>query len=140
MALVVVLAGGGTGGHIFPALALADTIRNQEQSVQIHFIGTERGLEGRYVRAAGYSLAFVASRPVLGRGISAGAGGILTLLRGAFQARRLLRGWGANLVIGVGGYASVPAVVAAFLLRLPTALLEPNARPGRANRGASSAG
>ncbi len=134
MALVIVLAGGGTGGHIFPALALADTIARSEPDVEIRFVGTERGLEGRYVPAAGYTLDFVPSRPVLGRGIIAASAALLTLLRGAWVARKLLKRLDAKLVIGVGGYASVPTVVAAFTLRLPIALLEPNAHPGRSNR------
>ena len=68
MALVVVLAGGGTGGHIFPALALAEVIRDQEPGGRVHFVGTDRGLETRYVPAAGYPLELVPSRPVLGGG------------------------------------------------------------------------
>ena len=134
MALAVVLAGGGTGGHIFPALALADAIRRREPDVRVHFVGTEHGLEASHVRAAGYPLEFVASRPLLGRGAGAALRALYTLLRGMLQARRILRRLHAQLVIGVGGYASVPTVAAAALTRTPTALLEPNARPGRANR------
>ncbi len=134
MALAVVLAGGGTGGHIFPALALADAIRRREPDVRVHFVGTEHGLEVSHVRAAGYPLEFVTSRPLLGRGAGAALRALFTLLRGVFQARRILRRLHAQLVIGVGGYASVPTVAAAALARMPTALLEPNARPGRANR------
>jgi UDP-N-acetylglucosamine--N-acetylmuramyl-(pentapeptide) pyrophosphoryl-undecaprenol N-acetylglucosamine transferase len=134
MALVVVLAGGGTGGHIFPAIALADTIRKREPGIQLHFVGTEKGLEAVHVRAAGYPLESVASRPVLGRGPIAALRAVFTLLRGVVQARRILQRLHACLVIGVGGYASVPTVTAAALSRIPTALLEPNARPGRANR------
>lgn len=134
MALAVVLAGGGTGGHIFPALALADAIRKREPGVRVQFVGTEGGLETRHVPAAGYPLDLVPSRPVLGKGPLAALHGIVSLLRGVVHARRLLRQAQADLVIGVGGYASVPTVTAALLAGVPTALLEPNARAGRANR------
>ena len=68
MAVTVVLAGGGTGGHVFPALALAETIRKQDTRANVHFIGTEHGLENRLVRQAGYPLDVVPARPVKGRG------------------------------------------------------------------------
>jgi UDP-N-acetylglucosamine--N-acetylmuramyl-(pentapeptide) pyrophosphoryl-undecaprenol N-acetylglucosamine transferase len=130
----VVLAGGGTGGHIFPALALADAIRRRDPQARISFMGTERGLEARHVPAAGIDLDLVPSAQITGRGAIAKLRGGLTLMRGIFIARRLLKRRDTQLVIGVGGYASVPAVAAAASLRLPIALLEPNARPGRANR------
>ncbi len=133
MALVIVLAGGGTGGHIFPALALADAIRKREPDVHVRFVGTEKGLETRYVPTAGYALDLVPSAQVTGKGVTRGLLGLLVLARGTIRARRLLRDLAADLVIGVGGYASVPAVAAALTLGIPTALLEPNARPGRSN-------
>ncbi len=134
MALSVVLAGGGTGGHIFPALALADAIRAREPGARLRFIGTERGQETKLVPAAGYELELVPSTQILGRNPLRAAAGLLTVARGAWRARGLLREVAADLVIGVGGYASVPAVAAASLLGIPIVLLEPNARPGRANR------
>jgi UDP-N-acetylglucosamine--N-acetylmuramyl-(pentapeptide) pyrophosphoryl-undecaprenol N-acetylglucosamine transferase len=134
MALVVVLAGGGTGGHIFPALALAEAIRKREPDAHVRFVGTAKGLETRYVPTAGYALDLVPSAAVTGRGLTRGALGMLALARGTLRARGLLRDLDADLVIGVGGYASVPAVAAALTLGIPTALLEPNARPGRSNR------
>jgi len=134
MALAIVLAGGGTGGHIFPALALAEAIRKAEPDAIVRFVGTARGLETKYVPAAGYPLDLVPSAQVTGRGLLRGIAGMLTGLRGIAAARAQLRAQHADLVIGVGGYASVGAVAAAVTLGIPTALLEPNARPGRANR------
>jgi UDP-N-acetylglucosamine--N-acetylmuramyl-(pentapeptide) pyrophosphoryl-undecaprenol N-acetylglucosamine transferase len=134
MALAVVLAGGGTGGHIFPALALADAIRKTEPNADVRFVGTARGLETKYVPAAGYPLELVPSAQVTGRGVVRGLLGMFTGLRGIWIARGQLQKQHADLVIGVGGYASVGAVAAAVTLGIPTALLEPNARPGRANR------
>jgi len=134
MALAIVLAGGGTGGHIFPALALAEAIRKAEPDAQVRFVGTARGLETKYVPAAGYPLDLVPSAQVTGRGLWRGLTGMVTALRGVGVARAQLRARRADLVIGVGGYASVGAVAAAITLGIPTALLEPNALPGRANR------
>jgi UDP-N-acetylglucosamine--N-acetylmuramyl-(pentapeptide) pyrophosphoryl-undecaprenol N-acetylglucosamine transferase len=134
MAVTVVLAGGGTGGHVFPALALADAIHAASPRVAIRFVGTARGLETRVVRAAGWPLDTVASRPVLGRGLREQVGALYALARGIGQSLALLRRVRADLVIGVGGYASAPAVLAAVLLRIPTALVNVDARPGLANR------
>jgi UDP-N-acetylglucosamine--N-acetylmuramyl-(pentapeptide) pyrophosphoryl-undecaprenol N-acetylglucosamine transferase len=134
MAVTVVLAGGGTGGHVFPALALAAAIHAASPRVSVRFVGTARGLETRVVRAAGWPLDLVASRPLLGRGPREQVGALLALARGTAQSLALLRRMRADLVIGVGGYASVPAVLAAALLRIPTALVNVDARPGLANR------
>lgn len=134
MALAIVLAGGGTGGHIFPALALADAIRKAEPDARVRFVGTARGLETKYVPAAGYPLELVPSGQVTGRGWRRGLAGIAQALQGIRVARAQLRASPADLVIGVGGYASVGAVAAALTLGVPTVLLEPNAKPGRANR------
>ncbi len=132
MALVIVLAAGGTGGHIFPAIALAEAIRKHSPDAEVHFLGPERGAQ--YVRAAGYPLALVPARPVVGRSPLAALRGLASLARGVWIARRTLTRLGADLVIGVGGYASVPGVAAALSLRTPSALLEADAEPGRANR------
>ena len=134
MALVIVLAGGGSGGHIFPALALAGTIQKREPRACVRFVGTERGPGASQVRSAGYSVDLVRSQPVVGRGPLAAARALLMLAAGTLQALRLLRRLDARLVIGIGGYASVPTVAAAALLRIPAALLEPETHPGRANR------
>jgi UDP-N-acetylglucosamine--N-acetylmuramyl-(pentapeptide) pyrophosphoryl-undecaprenol N-acetylglucosamine transferase len=134
MALSVALAGGGTGGHVYPALALAHAIRRHSPEVQIRFVGTEAGLEARVVPAAGYTLECVPARPVLGRGPSDQLHALVAIARGVLAARRLLRRIAPDVVLGMGGYASVPAVLAALSLRIPVGLVEPNAHPGRSNR------
>ena len=134
MALVVVLAGGGSAGHSVPALALAAAIHKADPETQLRFVGTPGGQEEQLVPAAGHTLDVVPSRAVLGRGPLAKLGALFTLARGVFVARRLLREIRADLVIGTGGFASVPTVLAAVSRGIPTALLEPNARPGRANQ------
>jgi UDP-N-acetylglucosamine--N-acetylmuramyl-(pentapeptide) pyrophosphoryl-undecaprenol N-acetylglucosamine transferase len=130
-----VVAGGGTGGHVTPALALAERIASRGDRVVV--MGGRRGLETRLVPAAGFELVALPARPVMGRGA---AGRLLALpaiaaaCASAWSALGRLR---AGIVVSVGGYASVPAVVAAAARRLPVALVEPNAVPGRANRAAA---
>ena len=133
MARLIVLAGGGTGGHVFPALALADTLRSAPDT-SVRFIGTERGIGTRHIVAAGHEVDVVPGEPVVGRNPIAVLRALTLTAYGVWIARRVLREAGADLVIGVGGYASVPAVVAALTLRIPTALLEADAAPGLANR------
>ncbi len=134
MALTVVFACGGTGGHISPALALAQTIRRREPDANLRFIGSERGLERTQVQAAGFPIDLVPSRQVLGRGALGTVAGVFAAARGTVRALSLLREARPALVIGVGGYASVPTVVAARLRGIPIVLLEPDALSGRANR------
>ena len=134
MARVIVLSGGGTGGHVFPALALADAIRAQAPETEVRFIATDRGIGTHHQRAAGYAADVVPSAPLVGRGLTGKLRALWISLRGTWAARRVLRRVGADLVIGVGGYASVPAVAAALTMRIPTALLEADSEPGLANR------
>jgi UDP-N-acetylglucosamine--N-acetylmuramyl-(pentapeptide) pyrophosphoryl-undecaprenol N-acetylglucosamine transferase len=129
---IFVISGGGTGGHVTPALALGEALRSQGEAVL--FVGTERGIEKRLVPEAGFELVTLDARPVIGRGPIARAAALLALARATLEARRLLRARGATLVIAVGGYASVPAALAAALSRIPVALVNTDAVPGLANR------
>jgi UDP-N-acetylglucosamine--N-acetylmuramyl-(pentapeptide) pyrophosphoryl-undecaprenol N-acetylglucosamine transferase len=126
------VAGGGTGGHVTPALALAERIATRGDSVFL--LGSDRGLETTLVPEAGFDLAALPSRQVMGQGVLARLGAAVAMARGSVAALRILRQRQATIVVSVGGYASVPAVLAALLLRLPFVLVEPNAHPGRANR------
>jgi len=130
----IVIAGGGTGGHLFPALAIADELRRRTTSRDIVFIGGKRGLEVRLVPLAGYPLRTLSMAGIKGRGVVARVGaGFLALV----AVVRCL-GWMVRrrpaLVIGVGGYASGPAVLAASLLGIPIMLMEQNHFPGATNR------
>jgi UDP-N-acetylglucosamine--N-acetylmuramyl-(pentapeptide) pyrophosphoryl-undecaprenol N-acetylglucosamine transferase len=129
------VAGGGTGGHVTPALALAERIRARGHEVLL--IGSPHGLETRLVPRAGFELATLPARQIMGRGLLPRGLGALAIARGCAAALSLLRRRRSELVLSVGGYASVPAVLAAAALRIPIALVEPNAQPGRANRLAS---
>jgi UDP-N-acetylglucosamine--N-acetylmuramyl-(pentapeptide) pyrophosphoryl-undecaprenol N-acetylglucosamine transferase len=130
--LDVLIAGGGTGGHVFPALALGTAL--VERGLGIAFAGTPHGLEARLVPAAGRTLYLVPGRQVRGGGARGLARGAVALTRGLGGALGLVRRLRPRLVVGVGGYASVASVMAARLRRVPVVLLEQNAIPGAANR------
>jgi len=130
-----VVAGGGTGGHVTPALALAECIAERGDSVL--FMGSERGLERKLVPQAGFELVALPAQQIMGRGALGRLAAVPGMLRSCAAAWRLLAERGTDVVVSVGGYASVPAVVAARLRRVPVALVEPNAIPGRANRAAA---
>jgi UDP-N-acetylglucosamine--N-acetylmuramyl-(pentapeptide) pyrophosphoryl-undecaprenol N-acetylglucosamine transferase len=129
------VAGGGTGGHVTPALALAERIAARGDEVML--LGTERGLERRLVPEAGFELLTLPGRQLTGKGLAAQLAAAPALLAACASAWRTLGRRRIDLVITVGGYASVPAVVAAAARRLPIAVVEPNAIPGRANRVAA---
>jgi UDP-N-acetylglucosamine--N-acetylmuramyl-(pentapeptide) pyrophosphoryl-undecaprenol N-acetylglucosamine transferase len=126
------LAGGGTGGHVFPALAVAEELL--ARGWRVSFAGTSSGLEARLVPERGIDFHVLPARPLLGRGPVARAQALATLARSAVSAAGLIRRLGVTAVLGTGGYASAPAVVGGRLTRRPVLLLEPNARAGVANR------
>jgi UDP-N-acetylglucosamine--N-acetylmuramyl-(pentapeptide) pyrophosphoryl-undecaprenol N-acetylglucosamine transferase len=132
MALSWVIAGGGTGGHVTPALALGEAARAAGDRVV--FVGSERGLEKRLVPDAGFELIALPSQQVMGRSVLGRLKGVLHILFQVGAARRALRVARADLVVSVGGYAAMPAVLAAATTRTPLFLVEPNALPGRVNR------
>jgi UDP-N-acetylglucosamine--N-acetylmuramyl-(pentapeptide) pyrophosphoryl-undecaprenol N-acetylglucosamine transferase len=126
------IAGGGTGGHVTPALALAERIVARGDEVVL--LGSTGGLETRLVPQSGFELVTLPAAQVMGRGVFARLAALFAIARGALAARGLLRRRRIEIVVSVGGYASVPAALAAVWLRIPLALVEPNAEPGRANR------
>jgi UDP-N-acetylglucosamine--N-acetylmuramyl-(pentapeptide) pyrophosphoryl-undecaprenol N-acetylglucosamine transferase len=128
-----ILAGGGTGGHIIPALAIAQELK-QQYDAEVLFIGTARGMETRMVPAAGFPLRLVQVGALNKVSLKTRLKTFLGLPRAVFEARRILRAFHPEVVIGVGGYASGPAMLAAVLTRIPTLAFEPNAVPGFANR------
>jgi UDP-N-acetylglucosamine--N-acetylmuramyl-(pentapeptide) pyrophosphoryl-undecaprenol N-acetylglucosamine transferase len=120
---------------VTPALALAERIEARGDSVV--FMGSERGLERRLVPEAGYELVALPAQQIMGRGLFGRVAAVVAMLRSCAAAWRRLGRSRADVVVSVGGYASVPAVIAARLRRVPVALVEPNAIPGRANRAAA---
>ena len=135
MSLHVVLAGGGTAGHIEPALNLADALRRRDPDIGITALGTEKGLEGTLVPARGYELAMIPPvplprRPSHGAAHAAGPGP----RRAAGRPRRSCATCGADVVVGFGGYVALPAYLAARRTKTPLVVHEANARAGLANR------
>jgi len=126
------VAGGGTGGHVTPALALAEELGAGGDEVLI--LGSQRGLETELVPAAGFALLTLPSQQFVGKSLAHRLGAAAGLLRTTAGALRVLRRFRPDVVISVGGYAAAPAVLAAALSRTPLAILEPNAIPGRVNR------
>jgi len=132
-----ILAGGGTGGHVIPALAIAQRLQKDYQA-DVLFIGTARGIENRLVPAAGFPLRLVESGALKNVSLTTRLKTLFDLPSGIWESQRILAEFKPDVVIGVGGYASGPAMVAAILRRVPTLVFEPNFVPGFANRVVAS--
>ena len=128
------IAGGGTGGHVFPALALAGEIRRRRPEAPIVFVGTRRGLETDLVPRAGWPLEFVRAKGLVGKGLKARLEGLLALPLAFTDSIGILGRHAPRTVVGVGGYASGPLVATAWARRIPTVIHEQNAVPGLTNR------
>jgi len=128
-----VLAGGGTGGHVIPAIAIAQELQKQ-YGAEVLFIGTARGLENRLVPAAGFPLKLVKVGALNRVSLATRLRTTFDLPRAVLAAGRMLAEFQPDVVIGVGGYASGPAMLAALIKHLPTLAFEPNLVPGFANR------
>jgi UDP-N-acetylglucosamine--N-acetylmuramyl-(pentapeptide) pyrophosphoryl-undecaprenol N-acetylglucosamine transferase len=131
--LRVLIAGGGTGGHVIPALAIARELRDS-YGAEVRFVGTERGLETRLVSEAGFPLELIRVGQLKNVSLTTRARTMADLPLGVMRCVKLVRSFKPDVVVGVGGYASGPAMMAAILLRVPTLAFEPNAVPGLANR------
>ncbi|MEA2561273.1 MAG: UDP-N-acetylglucosamine--N-acetylmuramyl-(pentapeptide) pyrophosphoryl-undecaprenol [Acidobacteriota bacterium] len=130
--LHALLAGGGTGGHIFPALAVAEELG--KRGWRVSFAGNESGLEARLVPERGIPFHALPAKPMVGRGLVGRVQSLATLTASGRVAAKLIRDLKVDVVLGTGGYVSAPAVVGARLAGRPILLLEPNARAGVANR------
>jgi len=132
---LVVIAGGGTGGHLMPAIAIADALRRLRPGLAVQFVGAQRGLEAKLLPARGERVELLPALPWMGASWAMRLRALGWAL--PWAVARLVRAWRISrprFVLGVGGYASVAAIVAAWLLRIPCAVYEQNARAGRANR------
>ncbi len=128
-----ILAGGGTGGHVIPALAIANELK-KSYGAEVLFIGTARGIENRLVPAAGFPLQLVRVGALKNVSLITRAKTAFDLPRAVWDAGRMLNEFAPDVVIGVGGYASGPAMLAALVKHIPTLAFEPNVVPGFANR------
>ena len=131
--LRILIAGGGTGGHIIPALAVARELVGRH-GAEVLFVGTARGLETRLVPEAGFALRLIEVGPLKSVSLATRLRTVLRLPRSFFDCKTLMREFKPGAVLGVGGYASGPAMAAALQLKIPTMAFEPNAMPGLANR------
>lgn len=134
MALSVVMAGGGTGGHLYPGIAVARELLRQVPDARVAFVGTARGLEARVVPAEGFVLDVIRSAGLKGKSLTARLRGALLLPLGLFDAWRVVSKHRPSVVVGVGGYSSGPVVLIAAMRGIPTMVLEQNAVPGLTNR------
>lgn len=130
----VLIAGGGTGGHIYPGIAMAREIRRRHPAAEILFVGTVRGLEMRIVPAEGFRLETITVSGLKGSGLLAQVKTLLKIPKSLFEAGRILRRFQPSVVVGVGGYSSGPPVLMAAAMRIPAMLQEQNALPGLTNR------
>src|SRR5579875_2087885 len=131
--LPIPLARGGTGGHVIPPLAIGRQLRDHHHA-ELLYIGTGRGLETKLVPAAGFPLELVRSGQLKNVSLTTRLKTLTDLPHGVLRCLQLLRRFQPQAVVGVGGYASGPAILAAALLRIPTLAYEPNAVPGLTNR------
>lgn len=130
----LIVAGGGTGGHLFPGIAVAEEFLSRAQGNRVLFIGTRRGVEKDILPALGYPLVLLDVEGIKGRGGVKAALALAKVPAALLESRRIIAGFGPHLVLGVGGYASGPAVLAAHLMGIATAVAEQNALPGLTNR------
>lgn len=130
----VLIAAGGTGGHIYPGIAVANEIMRRDSTSAVRFVGTAKGLEYRLVPNAGFELAIIESQGLKNVSLSARLRGLMVLPKSYFSARRVIRDFRPNIVVGAGGYVSGPVLLAAALMKFPTLVMDSNALPGWTNR------
>jgi len=134
MERTVLIAAGGTGGHLFPGIAVADELVRRDAATRVVFAGTPRGLESRLVPQAGYALELLPIQPLNGVGVVRLLRGLAALPWGLVRAAGLVFRLRPAAVLGVGGYAGGPVTLLAALLGVRAVILEPNAKPGFTNR------
>lgn len=134
MQLKWIIAGGGTGGHLFPGIALAEEIMTRHPENEVLFVGTARGIETTIVPREGYRLELIDVQGLKGKGLFGLLRGLVRVPRALLQARAILKREKPQIVVGVGGYASGPLVLMASLMGICTAVQEQNALPGFTNK------
>jgi UDP-N-acetylglucosamine--N-acetylmuramyl-(pentapeptide) pyrophosphoryl-undecaprenol N-acetylglucosamine transferase len=132
--LSIVIAGGGTGGHLYPGIAVAREIVRRAPDSRVSFAGTASGMEARIVPREGFELDVIRSSGLKGKSIRSRLRGVALIVPGLMDAWRIVSRRRPAVVIGVGGYSSGPVVLVASLRRVPTLVLEQNAVPGLTNR------
>jgi UDP-N-acetylglucosamine--N-acetylmuramyl-(pentapeptide) pyrophosphoryl-undecaprenol N-acetylglucosamine transferase len=134
MTVRVIIAGGGTGGHLFPGVAIAEELLRRDRENRVLFVGTKRGIEKKVLKDLGFRLKLLNVEGIKGRGVMRSSLALLKLPGSLMQSMKIIRDFRPDVVIGVGGYASGPAVMAAHLMGIKTAIAEQNSIPGLTNR------
>lgn len=130
----VLIAAGGTGGHIYPGIAVANEIMRRDEASEVLFVGTARGLEKRIVPENGFQLSLINSAGLKNVGVMGKIKGLSVLPRSFFEARRIIRQFRPHVVVGAGGYVSGPVLLMAAIMGVPTLVMDSNALPGFTNR------
>jgi UDP-N-acetylglucosamine--N-acetylmuramyl-(pentapeptide) pyrophosphoryl-undecaprenol N-acetylglucosamine transferase len=130
----LLIAGGGTGGHLFPGVAIAEEVRARWPGAAVRFVGTARGIEAKVLPQLGWDLTLIQVSGLKTVGALGALKGLLRLPRALWQARRAVKAFAPDVVIGVGGYASGPVLLMARLAGIPTAICEQNSIPGFTNK------
>jgi UDP-N-acetylglucosamine--N-acetylmuramyl-(pentapeptide) pyrophosphoryl-undecaprenol N-acetylglucosamine transferase len=130
----VMIAGGGTGGHLFPGIAVAEEFKNRDAATEVIFVGTESGIEARIVPREGYPIRFLRAEGFVGMTFIRKIKAMLTAVLSVVDAYRIIKTIRPDIVIGVGGYASGAVMVLAYLMSIPTLVLEQNSVPGLTNK------
>jgi UDP-N-acetylglucosamine--N-acetylmuramyl-(pentapeptide) pyrophosphoryl-undecaprenol N-acetylglucosamine transferase len=130
----VIIAGGGTGGHLFPAVAVGEAMMRERPDTEVLFVGTTAGLEARWMPASGLRYELLEVHGLRGHSALERLRATVEFVAALRKARALLCPFGADLVVGAGGYASAPMAMAAIVARKPLVLMEQNTRPGLSNR------
>ncbi len=130
----VIIAGGGTGGHLFPGLAVAEEFKSRDASTEVIFVGTEYGIEARVVPREGYPIKFLRAEGLIGVSTLKKMRAMVKVLFSVIDSYRIIKKIKPDIVIGVGGYASGAIMLVAFLMSIPTMILEQNSIPGFTNK------
>lgn len=130
----ILIAAGGTGGHIFPGIAVAKEVLRRDANSEVLFVGTARGLEVKIVPENGFQLSLIDSAGLKGVGLVAQLKGLAVLPKSFLEARQLIRQFRPHVVVGAGGYVSGPVLLMAAVMGIPTLVMDSNALPGFTNR------
>ena len=130
----IIIAGGGTGGHLFPGIAIASEVKKRSDDINILFIVGRRKMEKEILSRAGFEVRSIAAEGMLGKGFLKGIRAIFKVLISTIQSLGIMRDFKPHLIVGVGGYTSGPVCLVAWLLGIPTAIHEQNSFPGLTNR------
>jgi UDP-N-acetylglucosamine--N-acetylmuramyl-(pentapeptide) pyrophosphoryl-undecaprenol N-acetylglucosamine transferase len=130
----IAIAGGGTGGHVFPGIAIAKELKKSSDRTEVTFIGTSEGIEARVVPKEGFEIRFISSEGIVGRGIYRSIRSICRVPLSLKDSYSILKDFKPDIVLGVGGYCSGPVVLSAVLMGIPTIIHEQNTIPGLTNK------